>query len=381
MITTTEELKEVCQRFATHSFVTIDTEFLREYTFYSKLCLIQAASVEEAVLIDPLAKGFDLTPFFELLQNQNVVKVFHSGRQDIEIFYNMTKKVPFPVFDTQIAAMVLGYGDCVGYQQLVSDLLHIEIDKGMRVTDWSKRPLSEAQLQYALSDVTYLRDVYLMVKEKVEKQQRLSWIEEEMNELYDANLYEPSNEKIASKLKYNFKSNQPKYIYQDLYLWREDRAKKHNMPRRQVLKDEVMQDIARAHPKSLEELSALRSIIPSFLKKNRAREIVDVVKNALLKKPEDFYPLPQEKKNVVGNKNLMSILHLLLDMVAGKEKIASKLIGTQEDLYQFVYNIATPAFMIGWRYEVFGKYAEQIKDGKVGLFYNPSEKTIEFKEI
>ncbi|MBQ3034727.1 MAG: ribonuclease D, partial [Alphaproteobacteria bacterium] len=195
MITTTEELKEVCQRFATHSFVTIDTEFLREYTFYSKLCLIQAASVEEAVLIDPLAKGLDLTPFFELLQNQNVVKVFHSGRQDIEIFYNMTKKVPFPVFDTQIAAMVLGYGDCVGYQQLVSDLLHIEIDKGMRVTDWSKRPLSEAQLQYALSDVTYLRDVYLMVKEKVEKQQRLSWIEEEMNELYDANLYEPSNEK------------------------------------------------------------------------------------------------------------------------------------------------------------------------------------------
>ena len=381
MITTTEELKEVCQRFATHSFVTIDTEFLREYTFYSKLCVIQAASEDEAVLIDPLSKELDLTPFFELLENKNVVKVFHSGRQDIEIFYNMTKKIPYPIFDTQIAAMVLGYGDSVGYQQLVSDLLHIEIDKGMRVTDWSKRPLSEAQLEYALSDVTYLRDVYLLVNEKVKRQNRSSWIEEEMNQLYDENLYEPSHEKIASKLKYNFKSKQPKYIYQDLYLWREDQAKKLNMPRRQILKDEVMQDIARAHPKSLEELSALRSIIPSFLKKQRAQEVVDVVNAALLKKPEDFYPFPEEKQHVIGNKNLMSILHLLLDMVSGKEKIASKLIGTQEDLYQFAYGLSKPAFMFGWRYEIFGKYAEQIKEGKVGLFYNPKSKIIEFKEF
>lgn len=381
MITTSEELKEVCQRFATQSFVTIDTEFLREHTFYSKLCLIQVASLEEAVLIDPLIKDLDLKPFFELLQNKDVVKVFHSGRQDIEIFYNMTKQIPFPVFDTQIAAMVLGYGDCVGYQQLVMDLLRIEIDKGMQITDWSKRPLSQAQVRYALSDVTHLRDIYLKVKEKIELLNRSSWIEEEMNELYDKNIYEPSPEKIASKLKYNFKSKQAKYIYQDLYLWREEKAKKHNLPRRQVMKDEVMQDIARAHPKSIEELSTLRSILPSFLKKHKAQEVLDVVNLALSKKAEDFYPLPQEKQNVIGNKNLMSILHLLLDMIAGKEKIASKLIGTHEDLYSFVYEIGEPSFMSGWRYDIFGRYAELIKKGKMGIFYDPEQKSVLFSEI
>lgn len=381
MIITTQELKEVCQRFAAQSFVTVDTEFLRERTFYSKLCLIQVASPEEAVLIDPLSEELDLTPFFELMQNEKVMKVFHSGRQDIEIFYHLTKKIPFPLFDTQIGAMAVGCGESVGYQQLVADLLHVEIDKGMRVTDWSKRPLSEAQVKYALSDVTYLRDVYLILKEKIEKLNRVSWIEEEMNELYDETLYEPSNEKIASKLKYNFKSKQLKCIYQDLYLWREAKAKEMNLPRRQVLKDEVMQDIVRAHPKSLEELSVLRSVPSSFFKKNTAQEIVDVVQKALIKKSQDFYPLPEEKKNTVSGKSLMSMMHLLLEMVAGREKIASKLIGTQEDLYHFVYDVLQPSFLTGWRYEIFGKYAEEIKNGKIGMFYNPKAGVIEFREI
>ena len=381
MIRTTEELKEVCRRFATQPFITVDTEFLREYTFYSELCLIQAASVDEAVLIDPMDKNLDLTPFFELLQNENVVKVFHSGRQDIEIFYGLTKKVPTPIFDTQVAAMALGYGESVGYQQLVYDLLRVEIDKGMRVTDWSKRPLSPAQVDYALSDVTYLRDVYLLMQKKISAQNRFSWIEEEMNALYDPCLYEPTKEHVAAKIKYNFKSDQIKYIYQDLYLWREEKAKLLNRPRRQVLKDELLQDIARAHPKTIEELTALRSVPPSLVKKNIAQEIVDVVAESLMKKPADFYPIPAERKNTVGGKNLMSMLHLLLEMVAGQEKIATKLIASQEDLYHFVYEIKQPLFMTGWRYEIFGKFAQKVALGELGMVFNLKTKRIEFKEI
>ncbi len=378
IVTNSQELKEICQRFATHPFVTVDTEFLREFTYYSKLCLIQLASPEEAICIDPLAEGIDLTPLFDLMLNKSVVKVFHSARQDIENFYMLMKKVPAPLFDTQVAAMVCGYGDSVGYQQLVSDLLNIQIDKGMRFTNWEKRPLSEAQEQYALSDVTYLRDVYLILKKKIADSGRSSWIEEEMNLLLDEESYNPSDATIAKKIKYNVKSEKLKFLYQDLYLWREHRAKRLNRSKRQVLRDETLQEIVKAHPKTVEDLKNLRGIPSTFFKHNIAEELIAVINKSLEKEKEDFYPIPVEKNTYGARKNLMLMLHLLLDVVAVKEGTASKIIALHEELVWFASDEENIRFMQGWRYDIFGKYALEIKKGNLFFSYNPKTYQVEF---
>lgn len=378
IITTTQELKEICQRFATYPFVTVDTEFLREYTYYSKLCLIQIASKDEAVCIDPLANDMDLTPLFDLMMDKNVVKVFHSARQDIENFYYLMKKVPTPLFDTQVAAMVCGYGDCVGYQELVYDLLKVQIDKGMRYTNWEQRPLSPAQIDYALNDVTYLRDVYLILKDKLENSARLSWIDDEMALLLDDETYDPSDESLAKKIKYNVKSERLKFLYQDLFIWRERRAQKYNQSRKQILKDETLLDIVKAHPQTIEELKTLRGIPQSFFKKHVAEELIDVINQSLLKNKEDFYPIPVVKNVSGARKNLLLMLHLLRDLISIKEKIAFKIIATNEELLLFAAGDETVRFMTNWRYEVFGKYAFEIKNGNLLFLYNPKTYKVEF---
>ena len=378
IVTDSKELKEICQRFATHPFVTVDTEFLREFTYYSKLCLIQLASPEEAFCIDPLAENMDLTPLFDLMGNENVVKVFHSARQDIENFYMLMKKVPAPLFDTQVAAMVCGYGESVGYQQLVSDLLKVQIDKGMRFTNWEKRPLSEAQEKYALSDVTYLRDVYQILKKKIDDSGRCSWIEEEMNLLLDEESYNPSDATIAKKIKYNVKSEKLKFLYQDLYLWREHRAKKLNRSKRQVLRDETLQEIVKAHPKTIMELKNLRGIPVSFFKNNIAEEIVSVINKSLEKEKEDFYPIPVEKNASGARKNLMLMLHMLLDVISVREETAAKVIALHEELIWFASGEEDVRFMHGWRYDIFGKYAMEIKKGRLFFAYNPNTYRVEF---
>ncbi len=378
IITITEELKEICQRFATYPFVTVDTEFLREYTYYSKLCLIQMASKDEAICIDPLSKQMDLSPLFELMMNKNVVKVFHSARQDIENFYYLMKKVPTPLFDTQIAAMVCGYGDCIGYQELVHDLLNIQIDKGMRYTNWEQRPLNVAQLEYALNDVTYLRDVYLILKQKLETSGRLNWIDEEMALLMDKETYDPSDESLAKKIKYNVKSERLKFLYQDLYIWRERRAQKYNQSKKQILKDESLLDITKAHPKTVDELKNLRGIPQSFFKKNIADELIRVVNQSLLKNKEDFYPISLMKNKSGACKNLMIMLHLLRELVSVKEKIAFKIIATNDELMAFASGDERVRFMQSWRYDIFGKYALEIKNGNLLFSYNPKTHQVDF---
>lgn len=381
IVRTNENLKDVCQRFATASFITIDTEFVREWTFYPKVCLIQIASENEAVAIDPLAEGIDLTPLYELLRNKNILKVFHAGRQDIEIFYHLTKEIPYPIFDTQVGAMVCGFGDSVSYQQLVSQLLKVELDKGMRVTDWSKRPLSDAQINYALSDVTYLRDVYKKMIEEVKSLNRLSWIEEEIETLYDKETYAPSDEKICQKLKYNFKSEKMCHLYQELYLLRERRAKKLNMPRRQVLKDDLLHDLVNAHPKSIDDFNVLRSVPSSIFKNGLANEIVDCVKYVYKTPNEKLRPFLKEKKLSGVDKNLVAILHLLLEMISTKEKTAQKLIATQEDLTNFILGKSEIKFLTGWRYNIFGKQAILLRDGKLFIGYDSKKRKIIFNEI
>ena len=378
IVTDSQELKEICQRFATHPFVTVDTEFLREFTYYSKLCLIQLASPEEAFCIDPLAENMDLTPLFDLMMNERVVKVFHSARQDIENFYMLMNKVPAPLFDTQVAAMVCGYGESVGYQQLVLDLLKVQIDKGMRFTNWEKRPLSEAQEQYALSDVTYLRDVYLILKKKLEDAGRGSWIEEEMQLLLDEESYNPSDATISKKIKYNVKSEKLKFLYQDLYLWREHRAKRLNRSKRQILRDETLQEIVKAHPKTVDELKNLRGIPASFFKNNIADEIVFVINKSFEKEKEAFYPIPVEKNTTGARKNLMLMLHMLLDVVSVQEETAAKVIALHEELVWFASGDDTVRFMQGWRYDIFGKYAVEVKKGTLFFAYNPATYRVEF---
>lgn len=378
IVTDNKELKEICQRFATHPFVTVDTEFLREFTYYSKLCLIQLASPEEAFCIDPLCSDIDLTPLFDLMVNPNVVKVFHSARQDIENFYQLMKKVPTPLFDTQVAAMVCGYGESVGYQQLVSDLLGIQIDKGMRFTNWEKRPLTEAQESYALSDVTYLRDVYLILKKKIKELDRESWIEEEMALLLDEEVYNPSDSTLVKKIKYNVKSEKLKFLYQDLYIWREHRAKRLNRARRQVLRDETLQELVKAHPRTVEDLKNLRGIPSAFFKSTIAEEIVNIINHSFEKDKSEFYPLPVEKSTSGARKNLMLMLNMMLDIISTREGAASKIIALHDELVWFASGDETVRFMQGWRYEIFGKYAQEIKNGLLCFSYNPQTYQVEF---
>ncbi len=379
IITKSNELKEICQRFATYPFVTVDTEFLREHTFYPKLCLIQVASQDEAYCIDPLSNELDLDPFFELMDNPKVVKVFHSARQDVENFYCLTKKIPTPLFDTQVAAMVCGYGDCVGYEQLVLDLMQVQIDKSMRYTDWSKRPLTSAQEKYALNDVTYLRDVYVLLKSKLEEMNRFSWIEEEMSLLSHKELYDPSDAQIAGKIKYNFRTDNLKYLYQDLYLWREHKAKCLDKPRRQILRDEVLQELVKAHPKTIDELKNLRGITSSFFKNGFSQEVLDVINQSLIKEKGAFFPLPIEKNTHSNKKKLLRMLQLLLDLIGIKEKTATKIIALQDELDCFAGGNLSVRFLSGWRYEIFGKYAVQLRNGELFLGYNPQTCQIEFK--
>lgn len=381
IIHTTDELKALCQRLATYPFITVDTEFLREFTFYPKLCLIQVASSDEAVAIDPLSKEIDLTPFYDLLQNEKIVKVFHSARQDVENFYFLTKKIPTPLFDTQIAAMVCGFGESVSYQQLVFDILGTQLDKGMRYTDWAKRPLTQAQIEYALSDVTYLRDIYLVLQNKLTELNRGVWFQEEIEGLLKTNLYDPSDSDIAQKIKYNFKGDKLKYLYQDLYLWREKKAKALNRPRRQVVKDELLQELAKAHPTSIEELQNLRGVPASFFKNQTAEELVKFIQSSLKKDKKDFYPLLKEVKAVGSKKILVQMLSLLLEAVAVKEKTSPRVIALQEELHQFVQGDEQVRFLSGWRYDIFGIYALKMRAGELFIHYNPDQQRIEFKKL
>ena len=250
LITTTEELSAVCTRMAGHPFVTVDTEFLRETTYYPLLCVAQMATTDEAVVIDALAEGIDLTPFFELLTDENVVKVFHAARQDIEIVWNLAEKIPHPIFDTQVAAMVLGYGDSISYDQLVQRITGDALDKSHRFTDWTRRPLSDAQVVYALSDVTHLRDVYLKLDEDLQKRGRANWVSAEMEVLTSPETYRMDPARAWERLKNRARKPKDLAVLMEVAAWREREAQTRDVPRSRVLKDDAVADIATQAPAS-----------------------------------------------------------------------------------------------------------------------------------
>ncbi|HKA77624.1 MAG TPA: ribonuclease D [Pseudolabrys sp.] len=367
LIATTGDLAAVCARMAKHPYVTVDTEFLRETTYYPLLCVAQMASPDEAVVIDALANGIDLTPFFALMENESVIKIFHAARQDIEIVWNMAKTIPHPIVDTQVAAMVLGYGDSISYDQLVQRITGDNLDKSHRFTDWTRRPLSDAQITYALSDVTHLRDVYLKLAADLEKRGRSSWVKAEMDVLTSPETYRADPERAWERLKSRVRKPKELGVLIEVAAWREREAQTRDVPRGRVIKDEVIGDIAVQAPTTIERLGHLRSLPKGFERSRWGDQIVDAVKRGL-ERDVDTLPRLDRFRPAANGAATVELLKVLLRMTAERHGVAAKVIATIDDLDRIAADdeADVPA-MKGWRRELFGEKALAIKHGRLAL--------------
>jgi len=366
-ITTTEELGQVCARMARHPFVTVDTEFLRETTYYPLLCVAQIASPDEAVVVDARAPGIDLAPFFELMTDEKVVKVFHAARQDIEIVWNMAKKIPHPIFDSQVAAMVLGYGDSISYDQLVQRISGDLLDKSNRFTDWTRRPLTDAQMSYALSDVTHLRNVYLKLAADLDKRGRSNWVEAEMSVLTSPETYRMEPDKAWERLKSRVRKPKELAVLIEVAAWREREAQTRDVPRSRVLKDEVLGDIATQAPATIERLGQLRSLPKGFERSRWGEAIVEVVKRGLERDPKTLPRLDRFRPAPNGAATV-ELLKVLLRMTAESNGVAAKVIATMDELDRIAADDdADVPSLKGWRRELFGEKALALKHGSLAL--------------
>ncbi|MEN9753782.1 MAG: ribonuclease [Pseudomonadota bacterium] len=370
LITNTAALDAACQRLGSHDFVTIDTEFMRESTFFPKLCLIQLASEDEDVLIDPLAPDIDLAPFFALMRKESVVKVFHSGRQDIEILWILDRCIPSPCFDTQVAAMVAGYGDSVGYEQLAHDLAKARIDKSSRYTDWSQRPLSDAQLNYARADVTHLRVIYKALLDKLSASGREPWLADEMRVLTSPETYDLKPEDSWRRLSGRIRKPRDLAVLMEIAAWRETEARSRNVPRSRVLKDDAIIDIATSAPRSVESLGKLRSVPNGFERSRVGTEILALVEKGLARDPSTI-PVIERIERKAYNPAAVELLKVLLRMTCDKEGVAAKLIATVDDLESIAADDnADVQALKGWRYKIFGQHALELKNGNLALAFS-----------
>ncbi|MEM7069635.1 MAG: ribonuclease D [Pseudomonadota bacterium] len=371
IITDTKSLQSACEAASRFPFCTVDTEFLRESTFWPELCLIQMASPEEAWIIDVLADGIDLAPFFELMANEDVVKVFHAARQDIEIIYNLANLIPHPVFDTQVAAMVCGYGDSISYDQLVFKITGAQIDKSSRFTDWSRRPLSDKQLKYALADVTHLRDAYLSVKASLDEQDRSHWVTEEMEILTSVETYDMPPEKAWQRLKMRVRKPRELAIMQKVAEWREREARANNVPRGRIIKDDAIYDIAARGPNNMQQLTNLRSLARGFDKNRYGSGLLATIADAKQIPDKELPRLPRQKQMPEGCGAATEMLKVLLKLTVERHGVAAKIIATVDDLEKIAADDnADVAALKGWRKELFGKRALQLKNGSIALGYN-----------
>ncbi|MCA1372427.1 MULTISPECIES: ribonuclease D [unclassified Bradyrhizobium] len=367
LITTTADLAAACSRLAKHPVITVDTEFLRETTYYPLLCVVQMASAEEAVVIDTLAEGIDLKPFFELMGNEGVLKVFHAARQDIEIIWHQAGIIPHPVFDTQVAAMVLGYGDSIAYDALVEKVTGHRPDKTHRFTDWSRRPLTREQMHYAVSDVTHLRDVFAALDADLKKRRRSEWVSIEMEVLTSPRTYDFHPERAWERLKTRVRKPKDLAVLMEVAAWREQEAQSRDVPRGRVLRDEAVTDIATHAPTTLEKLAHLRSVPKGFEKSKWGADIIAAVERGLAR---DFSKLPKLEKprNNSNGAAIVELLKVLLRMTAERHAVASKVIATVDDLEEIAADdeADVPALR-GWRRELFGDAALKLKRGELAL--------------
>ena len=371
-ITTTAELSAACERLATADFIAIDTEFMRETTFWPKLCLIQLASHEEAVIIDPVAgEDMDLAPFFALMADESVTKVFHAARQDIEIVYHLGGLVPHPVFDTQVAAMVCGFGDSISYDQLVARVTGATIDKSHRFTDWARRPLSDNQLDYALADVTHLREVYAYLNTALADQGRTEWVQEEMATLTSPDTYRAEPEMAWTRLKLRVRQPRDLAVLRAIAAWREREAQSRDIPRGRVLKDDAIYEIAAQKPKDETALARLRTIPRGFERSKSGREIVATVAEALASPKETWPQVPKPRQAPDGAGAATELLKVLLKQVAEANGVAAKVIATSDDLERLACNDTEGlGTLTGWRRELFGEKALALKEGKLALSFD-----------
>jgi len=368
LITTTAALHDVCTRLAEQPFVTVDTEFMRETTYYPKLCLIQIAAPDgTGVLVDPQATGIDLQPFIDLMADERTVKVFHSARQDLEIIWLMGGILPQPFFDTQVAAMVCGYGDSVSYEQLVNDVAKAKIDKSSRFTDWSRRPLSEAQLSYALSDVTHLVKVYEVLVAELLRTDRGAWLDEEMAVLTSPETYRADPAQAWRRLSGRMRKPREIAVLMEVAAWRESEAQTRNVPRGRVLKDEAVIDVASAAPRNAEALGRLRTIPAGFERSRTGADILAAVERGLTRDTGDIR-MPERMRRSGGNGAIVELLKVLLKAVCESEAVAPKIIATVDDLEAIADDdtAEVPALQ-GWRRSLFGDKALALKQGRLAL--------------
>jgi ribonuclease D len=366
-ITDTKTLTETCDRLARHPFVTVDTEFLRESTYYPKLCVLQMASVDESVVVDALAPGIELNPLFDLLADGRVVKVFHAARQDIEICWHEAQLIPAPLFDTQVAAMVLGYGDSISYDQLVHRITGDNLDKSSRFTDWTRRPLSDAQLTYAVSDVTHLRDVYLKLSADLQKRGRADWLHDEMRVLTSPETYRMEPQRAWERLKTRVRKPKELAVLIEVAAWREREAQTRDVPRSRVLKDDVIGDIAIQAPTTLERLAGLRSLPKGFERSKWGESIIEAVKLGLARDPKSL-PRFERAKPATNGQATVELLKVLLRMTSETHGVAAKVIATVDDLDRIAGDdhADVPA-LSGWRRDLFGEKAIALKHGRLAL--------------
>ena len=367
LITTSTQLAEACARLAKHPVITVDTEFLRETTYYPLLCVVQMASPEDAVVVDTLADGIDLQPFFTLMANEAVLKVFHAARQDIEIIVHRANIVPHPIFDTQVAAMVLGYGDSIAYDQLVERITGHRPDKTHRFTDWSRRPLTKEQLHYAVSDVTHLRDVFTALDADLKKRGRNDWVSEEMEILTSPRTYDFHPERAWERLKTRVRKPKELAVLMEVAAWREQEAQSRDVPRSRVLKDDAVGDVATHAPNTLEKLANLRSLPKGFERSKWGTDIIAAVQRGLARDPNTLPKLEKPRNNSNGAA-IVELLKVLLRMTSERHAVASKVIATVDDLEQIAADDdADVAALHGWRRELFGEAALSLKHGRLAL--------------
>ena len=377
VITTNDQLEALCKRLEKSEYITVDTEFLRTKTYYSKLCLIQVANEEEYHAIDALAPGINLDPFYDLMTNENILKVFHASRQDIEIFVNEKGIVPKPLFDSQVAAMVCGFGDSIGYEKLVMSMVNATLDKSTRITDWSRRPLTQRQIDYALGDVTHLRIIYKKLNAQLEKSNRRQWLEQEMADLGNPETFIIRPENAWKRLKIRSSNSLFNAIARALAEWREEEAQHRNVPRNRVMRDEVLLEVSAVRPEHANALGSIRGLSPGFGQSKGGIKVLSIIKR-ILEQPESSLPVISRKRPPAQNTDpVMELLKVLLKLTCQNENVAPKLIASVDDLEKLAEkdDAKIPA-LSGWRYDLFGKRALAVKHGELAFVLKNGEVTL-----
>ncbi|AOX20508.1 ribonuclease D [Kozakia baliensis] len=367
ILSSTADLAQLCERLKQEPFVTIDTEFVREKTYWPELCLVQLGGAHDVAVIDTLAEGLDLSPLADLLDCPSCVKVFHAARQDLEIFLHLFNRLPTSIFDTQVAAMVAGYGDQVGYDSLVSAITGASIDKTHRFSDWSARPLTKAQISYAAADVTHLRNVYLSLHAELEKQERLHWADAEQGLLTNPETFRPDPRKLWERLKARTNNRRMLGVLREIVAWREYEAQQLDIPRQRLIRDESLLEIAAVHPATSDALARVRGVTRGFAEGKAGDGILAAVRTAMALPDNELPRPPRKPDNAKPSTALVALLRVVLAAKCEENRVSPKLVATGDDLDKLALGDKNVAALQGWRRNVFGEDAEALLQGNISL--------------